>query len=148
MSHEYTMDALSEIVDLPVRTIRFYIQKGLVDRPIGARKTARYLHTHVDQCLKVKRWSEEGLSLDRIAQAMLAPPDELPPAPKKVGALSVTSRIHLAEGIELAIDHDLSSLSQAKVRELAEKLLPLVESFTQKQESAAAMQRDSQGEES
>lgn len=147
MSHEYTMDALSEIVDLPVRTIRFYIQKGLVDRPVGARKTARYLHTHVEQCLKVKRWSEEGLSLDRIAQAMLAPPKELPPAPKKVGALSVTSRIHLAEGIELAVDHDLSVLSQTQVRELAEAVLPIVEGFTQKQENATTVQSDSQGDE-
>jgi DNA-binding transcriptional MerR regulator len=148
MSHEYTMDALSELVDLPVRTIRFYIQKGLVDRPVGARKTARYLPKHVEQCLKVKRWSDEGLSLDRIAQAMVAPPTELPPTLKKVGALSVTSRIHLAEGVELAIDHDLSSLSQSQVRALAETLLPLVESFTSEHESAASLQSESQGDES
>lgn len=126
MTPEYTLEELASLVDLPVRTIRFYIQKGLVDRPIGARKTARYLAQHVEQCLKVKRWSEDGLSLDRIAQALVAPPTDLPIAPRKVGELSVTSRIHLATGVELAIDHDVSKLSQEQIRAIAEAIIPIV----------------------
>ena len=126
MKSEYTMNELAEAVDLPIRTIRFYIQKGLVDRPIGARKTARYLAKHVEQCLRVKRWSEDGLSLDRIAQALTAPPTDLPITPKRVGELSVTSRIHLAAGIELAIDHDASNLSQEQVRAIATAIIPLI----------------------
>ena len=126
MTPEYTLEELASLVDLPVRTIRFYIQKGLVDRPIGARKTARYLAQHVEQCLKVKRWSEDGLSLDRIAQALVTPPTDLPVAPRKVGELSVTSRIHLATGVELAIDHDVSKLSQEQIRAIAEAIIPIV----------------------
>ena len=126
MTPEYTLEELALLVDLPVRTIRFYIQKGLVDRPIGARKTARYLAQHVEQCLKVKRWSQDGLSLDRIAQALIAPPADLPVAPRKVGELSVTSRIHLGKGVELTIDHDASKLSQDQIRAIAEAIIPIV----------------------
>ena len=134
MTHEYTMYELAEAVDLPVRTIRFYIQKGLVDRPIGARKTARYLAKHLEQCLKVKRWSESGLSLDRIAEALAAPPENVPQSPKKTGELSVSSRIYLSPGVELVIDHELAKLNQSQLRHLAHNVIPIVEAVT-KQDS-------------
>ena len=33
--HTYSFDALCTLVELPARTVRYYIQLGLVDRPDG-----------------------------------------------------------------------------------------------------------------
>jgi DNA-binding transcriptional MerR regulator len=129
MKPEYTLEELALLVDLPVRTIRFYIQKGMVDRPEGARKTARYNNTHLEQCLKIKQWSQSGLSLDRIAEALKQPPNDLPQRSKTPGEISVTTQIHLAPGVELSIDNAQNALSQDQIRRLAEALLPVIESI-------------------
>ncbi|CAM3030812.1 helix-turn-helix domain-containing protein [Vibrio rarus] len=120
---EYTMQQLSELTDLPVRTIRFYIQKGLVDRPIGERKGAKYNEDHVAQCLKIKKWTAAGLSLDKVAQALVEPPLELPTPPKKTGDVSMKTCIHLAEGVELIIDSDIAQLSASDIRSLANTII-------------------------
>ncbi len=48
------------------RTVRYYIQKGLVDRPEGVGKGAFYSHTHLEQLLAIRKWKTAGLSLERI----------------------------------------------------------------------------------
>ncbi|GAM73646.1 femC protein [Vibrio ishigakensis] len=80
----YSLQQLSELTELPVRTIRFYIQKELVDRPIGERKAAKYSEKHLEQCLKIKKWTDAGLSLSKVAEAMATPPSDVP-TPKKTG---------------------------------------------------------------
>lgn len=39
-TQKFTLDDLSRLVELPKRTIRYYIQQGLVDRPEGAKRGA------------------------------------------------------------------------------------------------------------
>lgn len=129
MKPEYTLEELANAVDLPVRTIRFYIQKGMVDRPEGARKTARYNNTHLEQCLKIKHWSQSGLSLDKIAEALKQPPTDLPPKTKTPGEISVITQIFLAPGVELAIDNTQNAFTQDQLRELTKALLPVIESI-------------------
>ncbi len=124
----YSLQKVSQLVDLPIRTIRFYIQKGLVNRPDGARKSATYSDIHIEQCLKVKKWSAAGLSLDKIAAALTEPPLELPARKKEPGEISLVSHINIAEGIELCIDANTSTMSQEKIRELANHLIQYLES--------------------
>jgi DNA-binding transcriptional MerR regulator len=61
---------LSQLTDIPKRTIRYYIQLGLVDRPIGETKAAHYVDTHLDQLLRVKKLTEAKVPLERIRQVM------------------------------------------------------------------------------
>ncbi|GEM77832.1 helix-turn-helix domain-containing protein [Vibrio superstes] len=120
---EYTIQQLSDLTELPVRTIRFYIQKGLVDRPIGERKGARYSDEHIAQCLKIKKWTAAGLSLDKVAQALTEPPAEIPTPAKAVGEVSMKTCIHLADGVELTIDADIAKLSASEIRSLANTII-------------------------
>ena len=95
MSDDFDLKQLSVLVDIPVRAIRFYMQKGLVDRSIGAGKTARYTNTHLEQLLLIKKWKDAGLSIDRIAD-LLNKRDEqaLPPVPQpKIGDVRVVSQV-------------------------------------------------------
>ena len=61
----HSLQDISKLTGLPVRTIRYYIQKDLVDKPEGARKTASYSQSHLEQLMTVKRcefnWSTQHI---------------------------------------------------------------------------------------
>ena len=62
-SSKFTLDDLCTLSDTPKRTVRYYIQIGLMDRPIGETKAAHYLPGHLDQLLKIRQFSDAGISL-------------------------------------------------------------------------------------
>ena len=69
MTTMFSLQQLVELTGLPLRTIRYYIQLGLVDRPEGERRTATYHQQHLQQLLSIKHWSDAGLPLERIRGA-------------------------------------------------------------------------------
>lgn len=115
MDTTFTLDQLSALTDLPLRTIRYYIQLGLVDRHEGDRKHARYTQKHLDQVLQVRAMADQGTPLDRIKQLIhgISTP---PPPPKAAGDISVISKVFIAPGVELHIEPQLAALSPEKLR--------------------------------
>ena len=84
----YSLEDIATLVELPRRTVRYYIQSGLVDRPQGIGKGAYYTQAHVEQLLMVRKWQLAGLSLERIAEVMKQPASGLlPPAPRRQGTV-------------------------------------------------------------
>ena len=66
----YSLDELAALVDLPKRTIRYYVQLGLVDRPTGETRAAYYTSAHAEQLIAIRKWSASGLSLERIRELL------------------------------------------------------------------------------
>ena len=62
----FTLADLCTLADVSLRTARYYVQLGLVDRPDGETRAARYNARHLEQLLQVKKWSDAGVSLERI----------------------------------------------------------------------------------
>jgi DNA-binding transcriptional MerR regulator len=122
---EYPLDELCVLVDLPRRTVRYYIQLGLVDRPEGETRAARYTHRHVEQLLNVKKWTLAGLSLDRIRELKDAGPEPaLPPIPaRRPGSVEVWTHLMVDEGVELMIEPKRAGLSPEQVRHLLRRVL-------------------------
>lgn len=52
------------------RTIRFYMAKGLLPPHLGAPKNARYSMDHLRTLVSIRKWSDEGDSLDVIRQKL------------------------------------------------------------------------------
>ena len=77
----FTLDELCTLVDLPKRTVRYYIQLGLVDRPEGETRAARYFPRHVEQLLQIRKWTEAGVSLERIRELLAGELPRVPPRP-------------------------------------------------------------------
>ena len=127
----YTLSELSVLADVPPRTVRYYIQQGLVDRPEGAKRGAHYTTRHLEQLLEIRKWQRAGLSLDRIAELIGDPGDAAaPPMPRRQpGDVRVRSHIHLAPGIEIAIDPTEAGLSPEDIRALARDAAALVRKF-------------------
>jgi len=128
----FTIDEIGALVEMNKRTVRYYIQKGLVDRPEGVGKGAFYRHTHLEQLLAIRKWKAAGLSLERI-QDILAGEKEggagdqplPPPLPRKQGAVEVWSHLHVGDGIELHIEPRRAGLSPEKVRALFKTVMDL-----------------------
>ena len=110
----FSIDDLCKITGLSVRTVRFYIQRGLVDRPEGEKRGAWYAERHLEQLLQVQKWSEAGLSLGAIARLMDG--DAPPVEPSRIGRVEVRSHLQVAEGVELVINPERAKLSPEQLR--------------------------------
>ena len=98
--------------------MRYYIQQGLVDRPIGEKRAAYYTASHLEQLLTIRKWQHAGLSLDRIRE-ILAGPDAtlMPPArPRGAGTVEVWSHLVVADGLEVTLEPGRAGLSPEEVR--------------------------------
>ena len=122
MHTTFTIDQLSVLTDLPLRTIRYYIQLGLVDRHEGDRKHARYTQKHLDQLLQVRSMADKGTSLERIKQLIHGITTPLPP-PKVAGDISVISKVFVAPGVELHLEPQTAGISPEKLRKFVSTVL-------------------------
>lgn len=123
----YTLDELATLAGVPRRTVRYYIQLGLVDRPIGETRAAYYTWDHLRQLLEVRKLAEQGLSLERIRELRAAPEPTPSISPRRPGAIDVRSHIHLHDGVELVIDAGRAQLSPEQIRSLARDVLAALE---------------------
>ena len=113
----FTLDEIAALAELPRRTVRYYIQSGLVDRPQGIGKGASYTHHHVEQLLVVRKWQLAGLSLERIREVLEAPTSGvLPPAPRRAGTVEVWSHLVVADGVEVTLEPGRAGLTPEQVR--------------------------------
>lgn len=129
----FSLDELCALTDTPRRTVRYYIQVGLVDRPHGAKRGAYYTRKHLEQLLEIRKWQRAGLSLDRIRELVAEPVDAsaVPPGrPRQPGDVAVWSRVLLAPGVELHIEPAEARLSPEQVRALARETMELIQRIT------------------
>lgn len=114
----FSIDELSTLAGVTARTVRYYIAEGLLDRPEGEKRGAHYVERHLQQLLQIRRWTEAGLSLERIRELRGGASDDPPPRPVRPGTVEVWSRITLADGVELQVEPGRAGLSPEQVRAL------------------------------
>jgi DNA-binding transcriptional MerR regulator len=112
----YPLTDLCVLADLPPRTIRYYVQIGLVDRPQGETRAARYGATHLEQLLLIKKWTAAGLSLDRIRELLHGEEAAVPPRSRSIGSVEVRSHLMVADGVDVVIEPGRAGLSPEQVR--------------------------------
>ena len=84
MSKFKTLAELSEESNIPARTIRFYIARGLLDGPLKAGRGAVYTVEHLARLEKIKEMQAHGRMLAEIAHDLSGGPPaqaELPSSP-------------------------------------------------------------------
>lgn len=130
MEQEFSISELCTLADLTARTVRFYIQQGLVSRPTGEKKGAKYNKIHLDQLLSIKKWQAAGLSLERIRELLVEPDaNEVPLRPKWPGMVEVWSRIHIADGVELNIEPNRAGLAPEELRAFLRQVMEAYETI-------------------
>lgn len=122
----FSLAELADLANCPVRTVRYYIQIGLLPRPIGAGRGAHYAAEHLEKLLEIQKWQRAGLSLDRIAELLTTPEEgAVPVPPTRPGDVSVRSHLQVAEGIELVVDPGAAKLSSEALRNLYAQVIEL-----------------------
>ena len=126
---KFTIDALCLHVGMNKRKVRYYIQRGFVDRPEGTGKGAYYTSTHLQQLLSIRKWKKAGLSLERIQELFAVEKNIIqsgkplpPPRLKKQGEIEVWSHQFIDDGVELHIEPNRAGLSPEQVRDLFRKI--------------------------
>lgn len=66
MNDELTLEELVNISGLPLRTVRFYIQEGLLPGPDSRGKNARYTEEHLERLVWIQRLKEHHRPLREI----------------------------------------------------------------------------------
>jgi DNA-binding transcriptional MerR regulator len=123
----YAIGDLATLGDVSRRTVRYYVQEGLLPPPAGLGRGNHYGPAHLSALLRVKAMQEAGHTLDEIRSALSAAhrPTSARRAPDAESAgtplpRSLYRRVSLAEGIELHVDGTRGLPSTAALRELAE----------------------------
>ncbi|WP_031405674.1 helix-turn-helix domain-containing protein [Thiomonas sp. FB-Cd] len=115
----YSLTELCSLADVPLRTARYYVQIGLVDRPQGETRAAHYDGHHLEQLLQARKWAAAGVSLERIRGLLHGEPPPVPsPQPSLPGTVEVRSHITVAQGIELVVEPARAGLDPAQLRAL------------------------------
>lgn len=120
---KFSLDDLCLLSDTSKRTVRYYMQIGLIDGPIGSTKAAHYLPRHLDQLLTVRKLSDAGVSLDRIRDVLSGEAPPVPPRQRQPGSVEVRSHLFIAEGVELEISPEQAGLSPEQVRTLVRAVM-------------------------
>jgi DNA-binding transcriptional MerR regulator len=133
---QFSLEELCVLSGLPKRTVRYYIQQGLVARPVGETRAARYGRDQLAQLLEIQKWQRAGLSLERIAELLQggAVGEVPPPRPRGAGTVEVWSHLVLGDGVELHVEPGRAQLSPEQVRELMRRVRDALESIQKESE--------------
>lgn len=123
MNTTYTLDQLCALTDMTKRTVRYYMQLGLVDRPVGETRAAHYTVRHLEQLLQIRKLADAGVSLERIREVMAGAESPVPDRARQPGAISVLSHVFIAPGVELQIDPQAAGLSPEQLRAFVRTVL-------------------------
>ena len=145
---KYSIGELSDLAGVTRRTIRYYVQRGLVPPPLGAGRGHYYTGEHLQLLLSIKLLQDRSLSLEEIERNLAgtksaaagvseyAPndalrmstggpghgntPEESPPD------LSLWTRVGVAEGIELHIEGGRYRLSPGRMLRLRQAVRAII----------------------
>jgi DNA-binding transcriptional MerR regulator len=82
----YTAEQLAEKANVSLRTVRYYIQEGLIEAPESRGPGAHFTNTHLSQLLRIRLMQDAGFDLKTI---------------KELGPAIETSTMVLAKSPEL-----------------------------------------------
>jgi hypothetical protein len=119
----YAIGDLATLGGVSRRTVRYYVQEGLIPAPLGIGRGNHYGPEHLQHLLRVKALQEGGRTLDEIKRTSVAAGRSRPrvAASAESPALprTVWRRISLSPGVELHVAADVHLPSPGKLHELA-----------------------------
>ena len=126
-TQKLTFDELCALSGLSSRTLRYYTQIGLIDKPIGQTRAAHYTSLHLEKALRIKQLSDSGISLERIREVLSGEPLPLPIRIKKPGHIEVKTHLWIADGVELQVSPESANLSPEQLREFLQNVVQAYE---------------------
>lgn len=142
----FSIGSLADAAGVSRRTVRFYVQGGLLEPPVGLGRGAHYTEAHLARLMQIKSWQEQGVPLEAIRarlQERALPPRgagrreqrradaAASPAPNVTPGAAVPGRAWMRQPLladyELHVAGNRSALSAAQLAALARALRDIVE---------------------
>lgn len=140
----YKLHELARAAGTSARTVRYYVQRGLLPAPVFKGKDSAYSKDHLVRLRAIRKLQDAYLPLDAIAAELDGKTSEqiesiadatserkAPPGPPQIVVTTPAvrskawRRLEIATGVELNVADDASPEAKA----LAEKILNLVSSL-------------------
>jgi DNA-binding transcriptional MerR regulator len=119
MKTEWTLSELADETQIPARTIRYYIARGLLAGPAVAGRGAVYGAQHLTRLREIQKLQRQGRMLAEIAQR---PDEEEIPLPQ------AWQQYAIADGVTVNVRADLPPWRLKRIRKaLAEMMTRLKE---------------------
>ncbi len=112
----YSIGELERSTGIQRRTIHFYVQNGIVDKPEGSKRGSYYTRTHLSQLLMVLKLRERGIGLQGIRQRIQSEDVSVLPPARAPGTIAVYSGLLVADGIEVTVDTERAKLAPEQMR--------------------------------
>jgi DNA-binding transcriptional MerR regulator len=125
----YGIEEMAALGGVTRRTVRYYVQEGLIPPPLGVGRGRHYGPQHLARLQAVKAFQEKGLSLEEIRRELArgpARPGDGRRAPRRTRgsapavARSAWVRLEVVPGLELHVSGHRRLPPPGRLRELAE----------------------------
>lgn len=103
----YNIESLADLAGLSKRTIRYYIELGLLTPPIGSCRGSYYTDSHLNRLEQIKRLSSQGVPLTQMKAIMPNESTSILFSCEDDIKLSVWTRAFISENIELNFKQDI-----------------------------------------
>ena len=120
----YTIDEISDRTGFSKRTIRYYVQKQIIDPPSGRGRGGFYYDSHLSDLLRIRQLREQSLNLNSIREILKG---RFHSQDKETGDFrrDLRVRYEIIPGLEINISRNLEERKNKKIIEA----IRLIKSF-------------------
>jgi len=116
----YGIKELAELGGITRRTVRYYVQRGLLPTPLGTGRGPHYTPAHLERLMHIRQLQESGVPLAEIAARLDGVSPTLVDIPAVPPERSTWMRFVLAEGVELHVRAGAASFQPSHLARLVE----------------------------
>ena len=109
----YTIEELQEITGYSRRTIRYYVQEGLIEPPAGRGRGGFYFDSHLQRLLQIKSLRDQGLKLSDILEYFRQGRE-----PVRTYQREIWIKYPVKPGIEIHINREIDEKERKKITEI------------------------------
>ena len=120
----YNIETLSELSGLTKRTVRYYIELGLLTPPIGSCRGSYYTESHLNRLDQIRRLSGQGVPLTQMKAIICAEASKNDLSFKEEVESVRWERAVICEGVELSFKpNSLNKQELCRISNFIQELL-------------------------
>jgi len=116
----YGIKELAELGGVTRRTVRYYVQRGLLPTPLGTGRGPHYTSAHLERLIQIRQLQETGVPLAEVAARLDGILQTPVSAPEVSPERSTWIRFVLAEGVELHVRAGAVSFQPSQLERFVE----------------------------
>src|SRR5437660_12737586 len=99
----YRIEELAELGGVTRRTVRYYVQRGLLPTPLGTGRGPHYTQAHLERLIHIRQLQETGVQLAEIIVQLDGVPQPQVSAPEVLLSRCTWLSFVISDGVELPL---------------------------------------------